>query len=61
MNKKKHISYVNVNLMLENETQMENGIIINIDVSANFQENIVREKQFICGILIHELVKMLNI
>ena len=47
--------------MLENETQMENGIIINIDVSAKIQENIVREKQVICGILIHELVKMLNI
>ena len=30
---------VNVNLMLENITQIKNGIMINLDVSARIQEN----------------------
>ena len=32
---------VNVNLMLENITQIKNGIMINLDVSARIQENTI--------------------
>ena len=47
--------------MAENVTQFKSGITINIDMSAKSQENIICWKKILFGILVHVLVKMLNI
>ena len=52
---------VNVNLMVENVTRIKSGIIINVFVSAKIQKNIMHAKRIIFGILLHVVVKMLNI
>ena len=52
---------VNVNLMVENVTRIKSGIIINVFVSTKIQKNKMHSKRIIFGILLHVLVKMLNI
>ena len=52
---------VNVNLIVENITQIERGITINADVSVNNGENIRGVKQIMFGILVYTLVNMVNI
>ena len=39
-----HHVNVNVNLMLENITQIKNGLMINLDVGARIQENTIYAK-----------------
>ena len=50
-----------VNFTRENVTQFKSGITINVDVRVKIQENIMRAKKIISGILVHVLVKMVNI
>ena len=52
---------VNVYLMAENVTQIKSGIITNIDVSTKTQKIIMHVKNIILAILLHVVVKMLNI
>ena len=47
--------------MVENVTQINNGIMINVIVNAKTQENKVHVKKIIFGILLYVVVKMLNI
>ena len=47
---------VNVNLMVESVIQIKSGITINVDANA---KNIY-VKKIIFGILLHEVVKMVN-
>ena len=49
---------VNVNLMIENVIQNESGITINSNVSV---KNIIDVKKIMFGILLHVVVKMVNI
>ena len=49
---------VNVNLMIENVIQNESGITINSNVSV---KNIIYVKKIMFGILLHVVVKMVNI
>ena len=49
---------VNVNLMIENVIQNESGITINSNVSV---KNIIYVKKIMFGILLHAVVKMVNI
>ena len=51
---------VNVNLMVENATQIKNGIPINDGKSVKIQKSIVCVKKIIFGILLHVSVKMVN-
>ena len=44
--------------MEENVTQINGGIMINVDVSV---ENIMHVKKFVFGILLHVVVQMENI
>ena len=52
---------VNVNLMVENVIQVKIGITINAIEGVKIQENIMYGKKIIFGILIHVLVKIVNI
>ena len=52
---------VNVNLMLENITQVKSGKMINANVSAKIPENIETVKNVISGTLEHILMKMVII
>ena len=54
----KHISYENANLIKENVIQIKSGIKINVDVNV---KNIIYVKKIIFGILLHVVVKMVNI
>ena len=47
--------------MVENRTRIKSGIMINVDVSAKIQKNIMHAKEIIFGILLQVVVKMLNI
>ena len=49
----------NINLMIENVTRINNGIIIYAHVSAKIQKNIMHVKKIIFGIL-DVVVKMIN-
>ena len=49
---------VNVDLMKENVIQINDGIMINVDVSA---KNVMYVKKIMFGILLHVIVKMGNI
>ena len=54
--------YLHVNLIVENATQIKSGITINVNVSADIQENIICKKKVIMfGILVLGLLKMVNI
>ena len=48
----------NVNLMEENVIHIKSGIMINVDVSV---KNIIYVKKVIFGILLHVVVKTVNI
>ena len=50
----------NVSLMAENVTQIKSGIKINVGVKAKVQENIMCAKKIILAILLHVVVKMVN-
>ena len=52
---------VNVNLMVENVIKIKSEITINIGVSAKNQKNVICAKKIIFGILLHVVVKMVNI
>ena len=52
---------VNVNLKVENVIRIKSRIMINVDVGAKTQTNIVHAKSIIPRILLHAIVKMLNI
>ena len=51
----------NLNFMVENVTQIESGIKNCDDVSLKIQENIMCAKKLIFEILVHVLVKLVNI
>ena len=57
------IYYVNVNvsLMVGNVTKIKSGIAINVGVSAKIKKKIMCRKEIISGILLHILVKTVNI
>ena len=48
---------VNVNLIAENVTQINDGISINVDVNV---KNVMYVKKIIFGIPLHVFVKMVN-
>ena len=55
----KHIhANINVNLMEENAIQIKSRIAINVGVSV---KNIIYVKKIVFGILLHLVVKMVNI
>ena len=57
-----YLANVNVNLMVENVTQVTGGIMINVGLSVKTWENIMCAKKIISyGILLHVLAKMVNI
>ena len=49
---------VNVNLIVESVTQIKSRIMINVDASV---KNIAYVKKIIFGILLHVVVKMVNV
>ena len=59
----KHINHaiVNVNLTANNATQIKSEIMINVGGSAKIQMNIMHVAKIIFTILIHVVLKMLNI
>ena len=50
-----------VYVMVENVIKIKTGIMINVDVSAKIQENIICGKNIIFGMAVHVLVKIVNI
>ena len=58
MNKSIYHANVNVNLMEEIIVQVNDGIMINVDVSV---KNVMYVKKIMFGILLHVIVKMENI
>ena len=52
---------VHVNLMAENITQIKSGMKNWVNASAEIQEKISCAKKVIFRILVHELVKMVNV
>ena len=55
----KHISWsVNVDLMEENVIKVNDGIVVNVNMSV---KNVMYVKKILFGILLHEIVKMENI
>ena len=51
---------VNVSWMVKNETQIKSGIAINVGMSVKIHKNIMCAKK-IFGILLHVIVKMVNV
>ena len=52
---------VYLNLMVDSVIQVKSGITINVDVSVKMEKNMVRAKEIIFSILLHAVVKMVNI
>ena len=52
---------LNVNLMVENATQIKSGITINVGVTAKIQKNIMHVKKIIFQIMLHLVMKMADI
>ena len=50
----------NVSSMVENVTRIISEITINTDASAKILNNIVHAKMILFGILLHSVVKMVN-
>ena len=48
-----HHANLNANFMVENVARIKSGIMINIDVSAKIQKNVMWAKKAILGILLH--------
>ena len=59
INKAYHVN-AKINLMVENLTQIKSGITVNVCVSVKFQTNMMCVKKIIFGILLHVVVKMVN-
>ena len=57
----RYYAIVNIILMVENVTQMKSGIIKYAGVSAKIQRKIMHTKRIISGIVLHEVLKMVNI
>ena len=57
----RYYAIVNIILMVENVTQIKSGIIKYAGVSAKIQRKIMHTKRIISGILLHEVLKMVNI
>ena len=51
----------NVNLMVKNLIQIKSGITIDVGASVKIQKTIMYAKKIIFGILLHVLVKIVNI
>ena len=51
----------NVNLKVEKVIRIKSRIMINVDVGAKTQKNIMHAKSIISRILLQAIVKMLNI
>ena len=51
---------ININLMVENVTQINSGIT-NVSANVKIQKNFVCVKKIIFGILLHAVVKTINI
>ena len=51
---------VNASLMADNVTRIKSGITINVSVSAKIKKNIMYTKKIIFGILLQEVVEMVN-
>ena len=51
---------VNVNFMVESVTWIKSGTTKNIDVSVKIRKKIKCTKKLIFGILLHAVVKMIN-
>ena len=52
---------MSVNLRVENVTQIKSRITINVGVSLKIRKNRIGEKIYIFRIMLHVLVKMVNI
>ena len=50
----------NVSSIVENVTRINSEITINTDASAKILNNIVHAKMILFGILLHSVVKMVN-
>ena len=63
MNWKQNIYHANanVNLMVENVIPIKSGLMVVIDVSIKFQKNIMCAKKIIFEILLHVVMKMVNV
>ena len=61
MNKSKTLKHINVNVMVKNVTRIKIGITINVGASAKIRKNIMRLKKIIFGILLHIVLKKVNI
>ena len=51
---------VNASLTIAKVTRIKSGIMINVDVSAKIQKNIRQAKKIISGILLHVVVKIVD-
>ena len=51
---------ININLMVESVTQIKSGIT-NVSANVKIQKNFVCVKKIIFGILLHAVVKTINI
>ena len=58
LKKNMYHAIVNVNLMVESVIQIKRGIMINVDTNV---KNIIYVKKIIFGILLHVVVKTVNI
>ena len=63
MNRKNNMyqANVHVNLIVENVTQIKSGITITVGASVKIHKNIVCLNKVIFGILLHVVVKTVNI
>ena len=52
---------VNINSTVENVTQIKSGTTINVGVTIKIRQNIICAKKIILGMLLHVVVKMVNI
>ena len=57
----KHHAGVNVSLIIENVTSIKSEITRSAGMSVEILKNIIRAKKIIFGILIHLIMKMVNI
>ena len=51
---------INASLTIAKVTRIKSGIMINVDVSAKIQKNIRQAKKIISGILLHVVVKIVD-
>ena len=51
---------INASLTIAKVTRIKSGIMINVDVIAKIQKNIRQAKKIISGILLHVVVKIVD-